>query len=189
MLNGQYTQDFLTAIDELAHDMQVSMQSSFAAQVLVVLMVPGTIFADEYEDSLTKMMELNALYTGRVEHFESRNLGRRLLQAGTPLEISGVMILADAAWSDLASLRRVVSTEATDSLNAFTFEPSLGVVKNSDEQVRVTALQRALQPPPPKQSAFGDTFFYVFLASCAGMVALKTAYLAVKPHAKFKIHQ
>ena len=185
--NGEYTNNFFAAIDSLADDMQASMQDQFDAkhQVLVILMVQDTIFSHEYDESLSVLIAKHAAYTGRYQagEYEDINLlSRRLLQS--QVEISGVSIVADPEITDLSGLRRTIETKADSSLQDYQWPQQLGVT--STDSVIVTRLQRAYQTPPPVNSILNDTFFYIFLLSCAGIIFLKSMYSStpVKYHNK-----
>lgn len=174
VVNGEYTKEFFEAVDSLADEMQANMQSQFDAAVLVVLMVQGTIFGHEYDNDLNTMMQRHAAFTNRLQSGEWESIklvpSRRLLQS--EVELSGVTIVADTSISDLAGLRRSVSTEADLSLQNFAWSEELGV-ESTDTAVVVTHLQRALKTPAPAESFFNDSFFSIFLLACGGLVTIK----------------
>ena len=102
---------------------------------------------------------------------------RRLLQS--EVEVTGVMIVADTSITDIAGLRRTVSTKADSNLQTFTWPKNTAVQSTADTSVVITGFQRAQKTPPTAESMFNDTFFYAFLFTCAGLVAFKLILVPV----------
>lgn len=179
--NGEYTDSFFQSVDALADNMQVDIQSSFNTDILVVLMIPGTVFSHRLNGDIGQLLRNHAAFSGRFGEGEWESIklqpSRRLLQS--EVEVTGVMVAADTSITDIAGLRRTVSTKADSNLQTFTWPESTAVQSTSEASVVITGLQRASKTPQAAESIFNDSFFYGFMFTCAGLVAFKIILVPV----------